>query len=133
MTRVVAYLALLTDTYPSIDEEQVVELSIPYPNAKTELSQWMPLVKYSLAIPHYIVLGFLDAVTVIIIIVAWFAILFGGRSEEPVRLRGWRVPLASESRGLYASVDNGRVSAVYVGIGEAAAQHFSRLAVNMCI
>lgn len=79
VTRVAAYLALLTDTYPSIDEEQVVELSIPYPNAKTELSQWMPLVKYFLAIPHYIVLGFLDAATVIIIIIAWFAILFGGR------------------------------------------------------
>jgi len=79
VTRVAAYLALLTDTYPSIDEEQVVELSIPYPNAKTELSQWMPLVKYFLAIPHYIVLGFLDVAAVIIIIVAWFAILFGGR------------------------------------------------------
>ena len=78
MTRVVAYLALLTDTYPSIDEEQVAELSIPYPNAKTELSQWMPSVKYFLAISHYNVLGFIDAVTVIII-VAWFAILFGGR------------------------------------------------------
>lgn len=76
MTRVVAYLALLTDTYPSIDEEQVAELSIPYPKAKTELSQWMPLVKYFLAIPHYIVLEFLDAVMVIII--AWFAILFAG-------------------------------------------------------
>lgn len=79
MTRVVAYLALLTDTYPSIDEEQVAKLSIPYAKAKTELSQWMPLVKYLLAIPHYIVLGFLDVAAVVVIIIAWFAILFTGR------------------------------------------------------
>jgi len=79
VTRVAAYLALLTDIYPSTDDEQAVDLRISYPNVKMELSQWMPLVKWFLAIPHYIALWFLDVATVVVVIIAWFAILFAGR------------------------------------------------------
>jgi len=79
VTRVAAYLALLTDIYPSTDEDQVVDLRIPYPNAKTELSRWMPLVKWFVAIPHYILLWFLDVAMVVAVVIAWFAILFSGR------------------------------------------------------
>ena len=78
-TRVVAYLALLRDEYPSTDEEQSVHLAIPYPDAVHELNRWLPLVKWFLAIPHYVVLVFLFAASVCCIIVAWFAILFTGR------------------------------------------------------
>jgi hypothetical protein len=78
-TRISAYLALLTDEYPSTDEEQAVHLEIPYPDARYELNRWLPLVKWLLAIPHYIVLAFLCIGAIFCVIVAWFAILFTGR------------------------------------------------------
>jgi hypothetical protein len=78
-TRVGAYLALLRDEYPSTDEEQAVHIDIPYPDAKNDLNRWLPLVKWLLAIPHYIVLFFLGIAALFVVIVAWFAILFTGR------------------------------------------------------
>jgi uncharacterized protein DUF4389 len=78
-TRVTAYLALLRDEYPSTDEEQAVHLAIPYPDAARELNRWLPLVKWLLAIPHYVVLLFLGVAAVVCVVVAWFAILFTGR------------------------------------------------------
>jgi hypothetical protein len=78
-TRVGAYLALLTDKYPSTVDEQSVHLEIDYPDAEKDLNQWLPLVKWFLAIPHYIVLAVLIAVAVIVVLIAWFAILFTGR------------------------------------------------------
>jgi len=78
-TRVDAYLALLGDEYPSTDEDQAVHIEIPYPDAKNELNRWLPLVKWFLAIPHYIVLFFLGIAAIVSIIIAWFAILFTGR------------------------------------------------------
>ncbi len=77
--RVSAYLALMDDRYPSTDEGQAVRLSYPYPDAQRELNRWLPLVKWFLAIPHYVVLFFLDIALVVVVIVAWFAILFTGR------------------------------------------------------
>ena len=62
------YLALMDDQYPSTDEHQSVHLEYPYPNAETDLNQWLPLVKWLLAIPHYIVLFFLDIAAVIAVI-----------------------------------------------------------------
>ena len=44
-TRVNSYVGLLTDEYPSTDEDQVVHIEIPYPDAKNELNRWLPLVK----------------------------------------------------------------------------------------
>ena len=73
--RVTAYLALLDDRYPSTDEEQAVHLDFPYPDAR-QLNRWLPLVKWFLAIPHYVVLFFLGLAAVIAVIAAWFAILF---------------------------------------------------------
>jgi Domain of unknown function (DUF4389) len=76
--RVVAYLALMDDRYPSTDDEQSVHLDYAYPDAARELNRWLPLVKWLLAIPHYVVLLFLDIAAVVVVIVAWFAILFTG-------------------------------------------------------
>ena len=76
--RVSAYFALLDDHYPSTDEEQAVHLDFPYPDAP-QLNQWLPLVKWLLAIPHYIVLFFLAIGAIVAVIIAWFAILFTGR------------------------------------------------------
>ncbi len=78
-TRVAAYLALLRDEYPSTDEEQAVHIEIPYPDAKKDLNQWLPLVKWFLAIPHYIVLFFLAIAAFFVVVMTWFAILFTGR------------------------------------------------------
>src|SRR5256714_5544351 len=76
--RVTAYLALLDDHYPSTDEEQAVHLDLPYPDA-LQLNRWLPLVKWLLAIPHYIVLFFLVIGAVVAVIIAWFAIPFTRR------------------------------------------------------
>ena len=70
----------MDDRYPSTDEAQSVHLDLAYPDARTDLNRWLPLVKWLLAIPHYIVLVFLGiAAVVCIVIFAWFAILFTGR------------------------------------------------------
>jgi hypothetical protein len=82
--RVIAYLALMTDQYPATDEEQSVHLDYTYPVVGQEVNRVMPLVKWFLAIPHYIVLFFLDIAMVIAVIIAWFAILF--RGEYPREL-----------------------------------------------
>jgi hypothetical protein len=76
--RVTAYMALLDDHYPSTDEEQAVHLDYPYPDAR-QLNRWLPLVKWFLAIPHYVVLFFLAIGALVVVIIAWFAILFTGR------------------------------------------------------
>jgi hypothetical protein len=77
--RVGAYLALLRDEYPSTDEEQSVHVDILYPDAERELSRGLPLVKWFLAIPHFIVLAFLGIAAAVCVIAAWFAILFTGK------------------------------------------------------
>jgi hypothetical protein len=75
-TRVGIYFALMDDRYPSTDEEQSVHLEFDYPQ---RLNRWLPLVKWFLAIPHYIVLAFLYLGAFFAVIAAWFAILFTGR------------------------------------------------------
>ena len=77
--RVGIYLALMDDGYPSTDDHQSVHLEYRYPDAEHDLNRWLPLVKWLLAIPHYIVLFFLDIAAFVVVIVAWFAILFTGR------------------------------------------------------
>jgi hypothetical protein len=77
--RVGTYLALMSDRYPSTDERQWVQLDFPYPDAERDLNRWLPLVKWFLAIPHYVVLFFLNVAMIVLVIGAWFAILFTGR------------------------------------------------------
>lgn len=79
LTRIGAYLALLTDDYPSTTDEQRVHLEIEYPEVDAELNRWLPLVKWLLAIPHYVVLFFLVIGAVFAVLFAWFAILFTGK------------------------------------------------------
>jgi Domain of unknown function (DUF4389) len=77
--RIGAYLALMDDRYPSTDEHQAVALDFAYPDARQGLNRWLPLVKWFLAIPHYVVLAFLWIAAIVAVIIAWFAILFTGR------------------------------------------------------
>ena len=95
--RIGAYAALLTDKYPSTDEEQDVHLDFDYPDAQ-ELNRFLPIIKWLLLIPHYVVLVILGVLSFLAIIVAWFAILATGRYPRPlfdfvvgVTRYGWRV------------------------------------------
>jgi hypothetical protein len=77
--RVGAFLLLLRDEYPATDDEQAVHLEIDYPDVPRDLNRWLPLVKWFLAIPHFIVLVFLTLAAIVVAVIAWFAILFTGR------------------------------------------------------
>jgi hypothetical protein len=77
--RVGIYVALMDDRYPSTDEEQSVHLDYVYPDVRRDLNRWLPLVKWFLAIPHYVVLFFLYIAAFVVVVIAWFAILFTGR------------------------------------------------------
>ena len=89
--RVAAFLLLMRDEYPSTDEEQSVHLVIPYPDVETDLNRWLLLVKWLLAIPHYIVLFFLGIGVFVAVIVSWFAILFTRRYPRELFkfVEGW--------------------------------------------
>ena len=80
--RVSAYIALLVDEYPSTDEEQSVHLDITYPDAEADLNRFLPLIKWLLAIPHYIVLAILYIIVILVTIIAWFAIIITGKYPE---------------------------------------------------
>jgi hypothetical protein len=77
--RVLTYVLLMDDRYPATDQQQAVRLDYVYPDAQRDLNRGLPLVKWLLAIPHYIVLAFLWIAVFFVVIVAWFAILFTGR------------------------------------------------------
>ena len=81
--RVAAYATLMTDVYPSTDEEQCVHLEVAYPDA-TQLNRWLPLVKWVLAIPHVVVLALLTVFGAFGVAWAWLTILFTGRYPRDV-------------------------------------------------
>ena len=78
-TRINAFLLLLRDDYPSTDERQAVTVDIDYPDAKNDLNRVLPLFKWFLAIPHYIVLSVLGTVSVVVVVLGWFAVLITGK------------------------------------------------------
>jgi hypothetical protein len=82
--RVAAYVLLMDDRYPSTTDQQSVHMDYDYPDAARDLNRWLPLVKWFLAIPHYVVLAVLDIAVVVVVIVAWFAILFTGRYPRAI-------------------------------------------------
>ncbi|MGE5209776.1 MAG: DUF4389 domain-containing protein [Acidobacteriota bacterium] len=98
--RVTAYLALVTDRYPSTVEEQGVHLDIDYPDVERDLNRWLPLVKWFLAIPHFIILFFLWIGAFFAVVIAWFAILFTGR--YPAGLFDYVVGVGRWSLRVYA-------------------------------
>jgi hypothetical protein len=83
-SRVDAYFSLMSDEYPSTDEQQYVHLEIEYPNVEADLARGMPLIKWFLAIPHYFVLFFLFIGGFFAVIGAWFAILFTGQYPRSI-------------------------------------------------
>jgi hypothetical protein len=82
--RVLVYVLLMDDRYPSTDQEQGLRLDYVYPDVPRDLNRFLPLVKWLLAIPHFIVLAFLWIAVFFVVIVAWFAILFTGRYPRSI-------------------------------------------------
>lgn len=82
--RLWAYLTLLTDQYPSTDEDQSYHLELDYPDVENELNRWLPLVKWALAFPHYVVMIFLSIGIIVSTVIAWFAILITGKYPRPL-------------------------------------------------
>jgi hypothetical protein len=78
VNRIWAYVALLTDEYPSIEDSGVVRITYPEVDGGKSLSRGLPLVKWLLAIPLYIV-GFVYAIYgLIMLALAWLNIIFTG-------------------------------------------------------
>jgi hypothetical protein len=77
--RVLVYVALMDDRYPATDDHQAVHLDFDHPDATVELNRWLPLIKWFLAIPHYVVLVFLDIAALVAVVIGWFAIVFTAR------------------------------------------------------
>jgi len=77
--RVLIYILLMDDRYPATDQEQSVHVDYVYPDAARDLNRWLPLVKWFLAIPHFLVLIFLWIAVLVVTFIAWVAILFTGR------------------------------------------------------
>ena len=88
-TRVWAYLLLLGDRYPATDDEQAVTLRMEYPNVEEDLNRWLPLVKWLLAFPHYVVLVVLWIAVLVVTVIAWFAILFTGAYPAGCSISRW--------------------------------------------
>ncbi len=82
--RIWCYALLLTDRYPSTIDEQAYHLEIDYPDAANDLNRWLPLVKWFLAIPHFLVLVVLTVGVIVVFVIAWFAILITGRFPRPL-------------------------------------------------
>jgi hypothetical protein len=80
-TRVDAYLLLLTDEYPSIEENDLVSVTFPEVDAK-QLNRFLPLIKWLLALPLYL-LGILYIIyAALLTLLGWFSILFTGNYPE---------------------------------------------------
>ena len=80
-TRVDAYLLLLTDEYPSIEENDVVSVTFPEVDAK-QLNRWLPLIKWLLALPLYLVGIVYVIYAALLTLIAWFSVLFTGNYPE---------------------------------------------------
>lgn len=76
--RITAYFYFLTDEYPSTDEQQRIHVTIPYTEGK-DLNRGLPLVKWFLAIPHYIILSVLGIIAMLLIGLSFIWVIITGR------------------------------------------------------
>jgi hypothetical protein len=82
--RVFSYAFFLVDETPSTDNEQSIHLDFEYPNANTDLHRVLPLIKWFLAVPHYIALALLSLFSLLLTTLAWFSILISGQYPKKI-------------------------------------------------
>jgi hypothetical protein len=70
-TRLAAYVLILNDKYPSIEASSKVSVVFPDVDGGKELNRWLPLVKWILAIPHYIVGIVYLLISLVVTVIAW--------------------------------------------------------------
>jgi len=78
-TRVTAYILLLNDKYPSIEESADVKITFPDVEGGAKLNRYLPLVKWLLAVPLYLVGLVYTIYGIAVLIFTWFTILFTGK------------------------------------------------------
>lgn len=76
--RVAAYAGYLRDEYPATDDQQAVTLDFDYPDAGVDLRRGMPLIKWLLVLPHFVILAVLVTAQFVVSIIAWLVIIFAG-------------------------------------------------------
>jgi hypothetical protein len=78
--RAAGYLALLTDRFPAFEGEYPINFDVRYPE---RLNRWKVAIwKIITSIPHIIILIFLYLAAIVVVVIAWFAILFTGRYPQ---------------------------------------------------
>ena len=78
-TRVTAYILVLNDNYPSIEESADVKITYPEIDGGAKLNRYLPLVKWLLAVPLYIVGLVYVLYGLAVLLLAWITILFTGK------------------------------------------------------
>jgi hypothetical protein len=78
-TRVNAYALLLTDDYPSIEENDIVKITLPEVGEGSQLNRYLPLIKWFLAIPLYVMAIIYLVYGLFLTLFAWLSILFSGK------------------------------------------------------
>jgi hypothetical protein len=88
--RASSYAMFMRESYPPFDFTTVdvdpggdpAIVGVQHPG---EVNRWLPLVKWLLAIPHYIVLAVLGIVVFVVLVIAWFAVIITGRYPQGLR------------------------------------------------
>jgi hypothetical protein len=81
-TRLAAYVLILNDKYPSIEGNSKVEVTFPDVDGGSKLHRGLPLVKWFLAIPHYIVGAVYLVISLGATLIAWVQTSITGRYPE---------------------------------------------------
>jgi hypothetical protein len=77
--RIAIYALYLTDVFPTIEKNKSVVITLPEVRGGKALNRWLPLIKWFLAIPLYVVGAIYLLVTIIYTVLAWFSIVFTGK------------------------------------------------------
>jgi len=81
-TRLAAYVLILNDKYPSIEANSKVAVLFPDVEGGKKLNRWLPLVKWFLAIPHYIVGAVYLVISLVVTFIAWIQTSITGKYPE---------------------------------------------------
>ena len=82
LARLAAYVLILNDKYPSIEANSKVIVTFPDVDGGKKLNRWLPLVKWFLAIPHYIVGAVYLVISLVVTVIAWVQTSITGRYPE---------------------------------------------------